>query len=106
MGAVERRGVGGGIGWVFSTQLLLHKLPDRVRGRVFATEFALFTLMNAVGAAASGWALDNTGLGLSDLIWIMAGLVLLPGILWAIWNVYRGRRQPLSLPEEEEYAAR
>jgi MFS family permease len=85
------RGVGGGIGWVFSTQLLLHKLPDQVRGRVFATEFALFTLMNAAGAAAGGWALDNTGLGISGLIWIMAGSVLLPGLLWALWNANRDR---------------
>jgi MFS family permease len=85
------RGAGGGIGWVFSTQLLLHRLPDQVRGRVFATEFALFTLMNAVGAAAAGWALDNTDLGLSGMIWIMAGLILVPGALWTIWNASRAR---------------
>lgn len=98
------RGIGGGIGWVFSTQLLLHKLPDQVRGRVFATEFALFTLMNATGAAAGGWALDNTGLGISGLIWIMAGLVLLPGLLWALWNAYYdpGSR---AMSEEEELIA-
>ncbi|MFN2223533.1 MAG: MFS transporter [Chloroflexota bacterium] len=99
------RGVGGGIGWVFATQLLLHKLPDRVRGRVFATEFALFTLMNAAGAAAGGWALDNTGLGISGLIWIMAGLVVVPGLLWALWNVYYTHRQPQAAPDEEELAA-
>jgi len=98
------RGAGGGIGWVFATQLLLHILPDHVRGRVFATEFALFTLMNAAGAAAAGWTLDNTNLGLSGMIWIMAVLIIVPGILWALWNVYRARRQPQSLPEEEELA--
>ncbi len=99
------RGAGGGIGWVFSTQLLLHKLPDQVRGRVFATEFALFTLMNAAGAAAGGWALDNTGLGISGLIWIMAGLILVPGVLWAWWNASRPGGQPQAMPEEEELAA-
>ncbi|MGD2076828.1 MAG: MFS transporter [Chloroflexota bacterium] len=99
------RGAGGGIGWVFSTQLLLHKLPDQVRGRVFATEFALFTLMNAAGAAAGGWALDNTSLGLSGVIWIMAGLILLPGVSWFFWNAYRDRHEPHALSEEEELAA-
>jgi MFS family permease len=81
------RGVGVGTGWVFSTQLLLQLLPDRVRGRVFATEFALFTLMNAASAAAGGWVLDGTGLGISGLLWLTAGLVLLPGILWALWSL-------------------
>jgi MFS family permease len=103
--ATVLRGAGGGIGWVFSTQLLLHLLPDRVRGRVFATEFALFTLMNATGAAVGGWALDNTDLGLSGMIWIMAGLILLPGILWALWNASRARRQPQSLSDEDKFVA-
>jgi MFS family permease len=100
--ATVLRGVGGGIGWVFSTQLLLHKLPDGVRGRVFATEFALFTLMNAIGAAIGGWTLDNTSLGLSGMIWIMAGLILVPGALWVAWNISRDRRQPEALSSEEE----
>jgi MFS family permease len=95
------RGAGGGIGWVFSTQLLLHLLPNRVRGRVFATEFAIFALMNATGAAAGGWALDNTDLDLTGMIWIMAGLILLPGLLWALWNLSRTRRQSQPLSEEE-----
>jgi NRE family putative nickel resistance protein-like MFS transporter len=99
------RGAGGGIGWVFSTQLLLHLLPDRVRGRVFATEFALFTLMNAMGAAIGGWTLDNTDLDLSGMIWIMAGLILIPGLLWALWNGTRARRQPQLVPDGEEIAA-
>jgi predicted MFS family arabinose efflux permease len=84
------RGVGGGIGWVFATQLLLQSVPDRVRGRVFATEFAFFTLMNAAGAAWGGWMLDSTSLGISGMTWLMAGLVLVPGVLWVLWN--SGRR--------------
>ena len=35
------RGIGGGIVWVFSTQLLLQNVTGNVRGRVFATEFML-----------------------------------------------------------------
>jgi MFS family permease len=79
------RGIGGGIGWVFSTQLLLQLLPNRVRGRVFSTEFALLTLANALGAVAGGWALDEAALDLSRILWWMGGLILLPGLLWSLW---------------------
>jgi MFS family permease len=78
------RGIGGGIIWVFSTQLLFQLVPAEVRGRVFATEFAIFTLMSAAGAALAGSGLD-TPLGISGITWIMAGLILLPGIFWAYW---------------------
>ena len=80
------RGVGGGIVWVFSTQLLLHLTPSEVRGRVFATEFALFTLMGATGSAIAGGALDAS-FGVSDLLWWMAGLILIPGVLWLFWLI-------------------
>jgi MFS family permease len=86
------RGIGGGIGWVFATQLLFQLVPDRVRGRVFSTEFALFTLMQAAGAAAGGWVFDNTTLGISGMLWAMAVLVLVPGVLWVMWNGIRGSR--------------
>jgi MFS family permease len=95
------RGIGGGIGWVFSTQLLLRYLPDRVRGRVFSTEFAMFTLASAISAASSGWLLDNTALGVSGIVWLMAGLTLIPGILWILWNVFKVGQVPPPTSEEE-----
>lgn len=91
------RAVGGGIGWVFATQLLLQLVPNQVRGRVFSTEFALFTLMNAVGTAAGGWALDSQ-VGLSGMLWAMAALTLVPGVLWTLW-ITIGRNRNLSAPE-------
>jgi MFS family permease len=78
------RGVGGGIIWVFSTQLLLQLVPGHIRGRIFATEFAIFTLASAVGASLAGALLDSS-LGMSGLIWWMAGLSLIPAALWALW---------------------
>ena len=77
-------------------------MPDRVRGRVFSTEFAILTLMNAAAAAGLGWALDNTSLTISDLLRMMAGLTLLPGTLWVIWNLRRKQAIP---PLEHEEAA-
>jgi MFS family permease len=89
------RGVGVGINWVFTTQLLLQLLPDRVRGRVFSTEFAFLTLASAISAALGGWALDSLGLSNSDLLWWMAGLTLIPGILWLAW-ITTGRKRRLQ----------
>lgn len=76
------RGFGGGVIWVFSTQLLLQLTPDRVRGRIFSTEFAIFSLANAIGSIVVGWALDNTPVGLTAIMWWMAILSIIPGVLW------------------------
>ncbi len=62
------RSVGGGMIWVFSTQLLLQLVPGKVRGRIFATEFALLTLSMAIGSATGGWMLDQTALGVSGIL--------------------------------------
>lgn len=77
------RGIGNGLVWVFSTQLLLQLVPNRARGRVFATEFAFFTLMSATGAAVTGSALDS-GMGIDDVLRWMAALTLIPGLLWLL----------------------
>ena len=53
MGAIFR-GFGVAIIWVFSTILLLKKLPNQVRGRVPGAEFALLTLAGAIGAGLGG----------------------------------------------------
>jgi predicted MFS family arabinose efflux permease len=83
------RAFGGGVNWVFSTQLLLQNVSEDVRGRVFSTEFAIFTLASAVGAAVGGWIIDNTSITLSAMIWIMSGLILIPGGLWTAWIIIR-----------------
>lgn len=79
------RGVGGGIVWVFSTQLLMQLVPNHFQGRVFASEFALFTLMGAISAAVSGWAIDSPVLGISRTLWIIAGLCVVPFALWGMY---------------------
>lgn len=100
------RAFGGGINWVFSTQLLLQILPENIRGRVFSTEFALFTLANAISAALGGWALDNARMDVGTLLWVMSVLTLLPGLLWLAWMRYRSpdRRIPV-LPLEAEVSS-
>ncbi len=81
------RGVGGGIVWVFSTQLLLQLLPGDFRGRVFSTEFAIFTLMSAVSAALAGRIMDMD-ITLTELLFGMTFLGLIPTLLWSLWSFY------------------
>jgi MFS family permease len=85
------RGIGGGIAWVFSTQLLMQIVPDQFRGRVFATEFALFMVASALSASLAGFTIDLPDFGLSGTMWVMAGLTLIPTMLWIIY-LRNGRR--------------
>ncbi len=78
------RSMGGGTIWVFSTQLLLQTVPERVRGRVFATEFAMLTLAMASGAAIGGLVLDQTTIGVAGLLQLMSALVLVPASWWGV----------------------
>ena len=83
------RGFGVAIIWVFSTTLLLKKLPNKVRGRVFGTEFALLTLAGAIGSGLGGWFLDAfAGFTLQSLILLMWGLMFTFGVYWFINGVW------------------
>lgn len=81
------RGFGVAIAWVFSTQLLMQKLPGHIRGRVFGTEYALFTLMNAIGAALGGWLLDAYQVSIPTMMWGMIVLVFVFGGHWLGWGI-------------------
>lgn len=85
--ATVLRGIGGGINWVFSTQILLQTVPTDMRGRVFASEFMAFTLASAMAAAWGGAALDM-GFTIGQTVWLMFALNLIPMALWA-WDLRR-----------------
>jgi len=79
------RGLGTGVVWVLSSQLLLQLLPNRVRGRVFSTEFAVQTLMAAASSAIAGWALSAVPGGVPAILVWLSLLLVIPGILWGLW---------------------
>lgn len=87
------RGIGGGMVWVFSTQLLMLLLPPQVRGRVFSTELALALLASSVAAAYTGVLVDIPAIGLQGAMLAMAGFALIPALLWG-W--YTARRKAAS----------
>ena len=81
-------GLGNGIIWVFSTQLLLQLVDDTVRGRVFGTEFAMFALASAASSAIVGIGIDSS-FGISGVLLCMAGMTLLPAAAWCLWLLSR-----------------
>ena len=80
-------GIGNGILWVFSSQLLLQLVNKAIRGRVFGTEFAMFTLASAVGSAIAGLAIDSS-LGIPAVLTAMAVVSLIPASAWTFWLVF------------------
>ena len=85
------RSIGGGIVWVFSTQLLLQRAPDEIRGRIFGTEFALFTLMGGANSLIIGTLLDQ--FQLQKILWGIAALHLIPALLWGLWYRHHNRKE-------------
>ena len=75
---------GGSILWVFSTVLLQMEVPDRFRGRVFATELALVTLMSSASSYWTGRQLDHAGWSPRTLSFALGAMFCVPGTLWLI----------------------
>jgi len=80
--------IGGSIQWVFSTTLLQMTVPDIFRGRVFAAETALLTLVLSLSTYLTGMALD-AGLSPRMVVAGLASFFFLPGCFWSV--VHRKR---------------
>jgi MFS family permease len=83
--------IGGAIQWVFSTTLLQQLVPDSYRGRVFAAEMALLTLILSLSTYFTGLGLDN-GVDPRLITMRLALLFLLPGTFWIVY-LRMNRRQ-------------
>ena len=88
---------GGSILWVFSTVLLQMEVPDRFRGRVFATELALVTLMSSASSYWTGHQLDQAGWPPRTLAFTLGVLFCVPGTLWLLIQT-RWKEAPAEEP--------
>ena len=73
----------GSVQWVFSTTLLQKEVEDQFRGRVFAAEMALLTLVLSLSTWATGLALES-GMGPRQVTIYLALMFLVPGTLWTM----------------------
>jgi hypothetical protein len=87
---------GGSILWVFSTVLLQMEVPDRFRGRVFATELALVTLMSSASSYWTGRQLDRAGWSPRTLSFALGAMFCIPGVLWLVIQS-RWKEKPLDV---------
>lgn len=72
-----------GANWVLSTTLLQKRSEDRFRGRVFATDWFLVTLVQS-GSILAGALLLEAGLALPTAILVFASVQILSGMLWIV----------------------
>ncbi len=84
--------IGGSVQWVFSTTLLQKSVEDQYRGRVFATEMALVTLVLSISTYLTGAALDR-GVDPREVTMVLALLFIVPGIFWTIHARRRLQRE-------------
>ncbi len=84
--AMLLRHMGGSTNWTYSSVLLQMRVPDHFLGRVFALDFALFTLAMSLSVWLSGIWLDQTNLGPRHLAFLLALGSLLPLLPWMWLN--------------------
>ena len=92
------RHTGGSINWTYSNVVLQMRVPDRFLGRVFALDFALFTLAMAVSVWLSGIILDKTAVTPRTLSYLLAIGSLLPLLPWTWLNHTDPLRKAISQP--------
>ncbi len=73
--------IGGSIQWVFSTNLLQKSVADEFRGRIFAAEMGLLTLILSISTWFTGAAIDS-GTNPRTVAAVLATVFILPGFAW------------------------
>jgi MFS family permease len=81
-----------GVNWVSSTVLLQQRAPNRFRGRVFSSEFLLFTVSQSMSTLAVSLLLEHEIITLETAIQGAAGLLMLMGAGWLL-SVARAEKQ-------------
>jgi MFS family permease len=92
------RTFGTGTIWVFSAVLLQIMVPDKVKGRVFAFEFAALTLTESISVLAAGYFQDTFAWSLARITFIFGWLGLAVCVIWLFF--FFSTRKRLDTDEE------
>ena len=95
--------LGGGTQWVLSTYGLQVLVPDHIRGRIFAVDFALITLSLGISSLAASWIADAAGP--RQAAFALGGVaVLWAGVWWILTRkVRKGPALEGAEPDEDAY---
>ena len=88
------RGMGGSVNWTYSDVLLQMAVPDHLLGRVFAFDFAIFTLAVSVSLWLTGFITDEFHLTPRVIVLLLATGSLVPLGMWSAalsWQTQRGK---------------
>lgn len=85
------RGIGGSINWTYSDVLLQMTVPNQLLGRVFAFDFAIFTLAVSVSLWLTGYITDQFHLPPRTIVLLLASGSLVPFALWGFALHWQGR---------------
>ncbi|MBD3616048.1 MAG: MFS transporter [Gracilimonas sp.] len=72
-----------GANWVTSTVLLQKRTKDTFRGRIFSTEWLLFTIGSSVSTVIASLILETGLMTVKPLIMVYGGIMALGGIFWS-----------------------
>lgn len=72
-----------GANWVMSTVLLQKRTKDTFRGRIFSTEWLLFTVGNSLSVMIASLVLELGLITVKPLIMIYGGVMVVSGIIWS-----------------------
>lgn len=73
-----------GANWVSSTVLLQKRTVDTFRGRIFSTEWLLFTVGNSVSVIIASLILESGLLTVKPLMMLYGGIMVLAGAVWTL----------------------
>ncbi len=89
------RTIGAGTLWVLSAALLQTIVPDDIRGRVFAFEFAFLTAAQSISILVAGIAQDSWGFTVWNQFFYLGLLGIGISIIWMFFQIKVGQR-PLT----------
>ncbi len=71
-----------GANWVSSTVLLQKRTRDTFRGRIFSTEWLLYTVANSISVVVASLILETKLMTVKPLIMTYGGLMIIAGVWW------------------------
>lgn len=93
-----------GANWVMSTVLLQRRTPDTFRGRVFSTEWLLFTLAQSASVLTASWILENGWLSIQQAMVVFALGLSVVGMIWHFTITQQEESYQTNREENEHFA--